>query len=298
MNLLDNWDFRGANPNPLLNAVVNQRGQNIYTGGYGIDRWQRGGTGGNLQVRIETGFLRYIGMGIGGHTLRQFLEFPHLYAGKTLTFSIIYRTNEQCTSTFTFRCGINGSNVFNETANYSDCWTMFTKTFTVLSGEAIGSMDVVIGASINQINDFIDVQAIKLELGSVSTLANDPPMDFGTELAVCKRYYQKSYDYRIAPGTLTTINAHVGKGFSSTDIIMAHNYETEMRITPTLTVYDTAGTSDRVSLKNTLTPTPGIGSGFSAQAHSSKGTLRLRSSQTVIQQGVLYAYHWEADANL
>lgn len=36
------------------------------------------------------------------------------------------------------------------------------------------------------------IVAVKLELGSVSTLANDPPADYATELLKCMRYYEKS----------------------------------------------------------------------------------------------------------
>jgi hypothetical protein len=33
------------------------------------------------------------------------------------------------------------------------------------------------------------IRSVKLELGSVSTLANDPPADFGEELRKCQRYF-------------------------------------------------------------------------------------------------------------
>jgi hypothetical protein len=32
------------------------------------------------------------------------------------------------------------------------------------------------------------IRAVKLEIGGVSTLGNDAPMDYGRELAVCQRY--------------------------------------------------------------------------------------------------------------
>jgi hypothetical protein len=37
-------------------------------------------------------------------------------------------------------------------------------------------------------NISIDIQCVKLELGNVSTLLNDPGVDFGKELAICQRY--------------------------------------------------------------------------------------------------------------
>ena len=34
----------------------------------------------------------------------------------------------------------------------------------------------------------IEIDSVKLERGEISTLANDPPMDYGKELAICQRY--------------------------------------------------------------------------------------------------------------
>ena len=51
-------------------------------------------------------------------------------------------------------------------------------------------------ADTNRINVYknytaLNVRAIKLELGSVSTLANDAPPDYETELAKCKYYFRR-----------------------------------------------------------------------------------------------------------
>ena len=69
------------------------------------------------------------------------------------------------------------------------------------------------------------INAVKLELGSVSTLANDAPPDYATELAKCQMYLRSIYAR--SGGTYVGI----GMGFSS------NSYEIElpfsMRATPT-----------------------------------------------------------------
>ena len=181
-NLLDNWDFRGASPDPLLNAVVNQRGQTAYTQGRAIDRWV---VGSQTKMSLMDGFVRIErNSGTSAHSSAQFIEFPHLHAGKTLTFSALYRTS---IDSFRLRSGTNHGNMTDATIERAGNWTLLARTFNV--HETIESLFVAIrmgqGAPVG---GHIDIQAVKLELGTVSTLANDPPMDFGRELAVCQRH--------------------------------------------------------------------------------------------------------------
>lgn len=48
------------------------------------------------------------------------------------------------------------------------------------------------------------LRAAKLELGSVSTLANDAPPDYGTELAKCQRYFLRIYGDPIGTGYISS----------------------------------------------------------------------------------------------
>ena len=59
-----------------------------------------------------------------------------------------------------------------------------------------------------------------LEITGVQLEANVQPTPFehrpiGTELALCQRYYEKSYDLDVAPGTATEVGAHVHSGSSN-----------------------------------------------------------------------------------
>lgn len=69
--------------------------------------------------------------------------------------------------------------------------TILASTFTEIGGKAIpryGVFDIEdTYVAINNTNS-VEIKAFKLELVTVSTLANDPPADFGVELAKCQRF--------------------------------------------------------------------------------------------------------------
>ena len=169
-NILHNWDFR----NP-----VNQRGLTEYAGSgiYTIDRWRFGGVANTISTMDS--FVRHNGADDGA-VLFQIVEFPMLYSGKTLTLSVKYRTSSN-NAGLAHWYRVDGTlHVVRPALPASNEWTIHSFTF-----EQPPNSDVL---QVGVHADFIDVQAVKLELGPVSTLANDPPMDFGRELAVCQRY--------------------------------------------------------------------------------------------------------------
>jgi hypothetical protein len=92
----------------------------------------------------------------------------------------------------------------------------------------------------------------QLEVGSTATSFDY--RSIGTELALCQRYYQKSYAQATVPGTSIAINETMqfsfgtaGNGIIGTFV----NFPTTMRADPTLTVYDIAGNSARVTILDT-----------------------------------------------
>lgn len=89
---------------------------------------------------------------------------------------------------------------------------------------------------------------VQFELGTIPT-----PFEFKTfaeELKDCQRYYEKSYDYTIAPGTATSVGA-----LSCEETLVGntiHNlnctFLVPKRSTPTVTGYSTTGTINKVYL--------------------------------------------------
>ncbi len=83
----------------------------------------------------------------------------------------------------------------------------------------------------------------KLEPGLVKTPFR--PVLFETDLAMCQRYYEHSYDYGIYPGTATAngsssvqVNAVAN---ANHNVHVSYRYKEKKRAVPTVSVYDAAG---------------------------------------------------------
>ena len=102
-------------------------------------------------------------------------------------------------------------------------------------------------------NDWFEVTGVQLEKGNLVTPFEMRP--FSTELALCQRYYQQSYDYGTVAGTAytpavwgdTAITARVpNQGGGNMSAIGA--FSVPMRSTPVITLYDGAGTSGMITI--------------------------------------------------
>jgi len=71
---------------------------------------------------------------------------------------------------------------------------------------------------------------------------------FGEEVALCQRYYEKSYALGTDPGTATTVGVCYNRNAQSNnnDMFFSVPFKVTKRATPTITLYDGAGTSSRV----------------------------------------------------
>jgi hypothetical protein len=85
------------------------------------------------------------------------------------------------------------------------------------------------------------ITGVQLEKGSNATSFDYRP--YGTELALCQRYFQKSFNIDVAPANNTADNAHdISSAFTtaSTDGARIY-YTTAMRSSPTVVFYSTNG---------------------------------------------------------
>lgn len=144
----------------------------------------------------------------------------------------------------------------NVNQTISTTWTKYT--FTTTLGAGVLEASVVLGftpTGTAGADDSIFVTGVQLELGSVAS-----PFErrsYGQELALCQRYYTKSYQQNVAPGTAVgqsiTNVGNTGIIFTVTAGASALVGGTfylgnTMRTTPTLTIYDSAGNSGRFSI--------------------------------------------------
>lgn len=194
-NLLDNWYFVGGG-SQLGDGIfpINQRGQTSYGNGQTFDRWKlsAGGT-----VTLTQNGITFNGLLFQKKAL-------DLVVGETYTLSRQTQTGEVVSLT-----GVVPS---------TEGWMIGSDAFGVYFRPSTKVCDI-------QIWGDYSLRAMKLEKGTVSTLANDVPPDFGEELRKCQMYLRSIYAR--SGGTYVGI----GMGFSS------NSYEIElpfsMRATPT-----------------------------------------------------------------
>lgn len=210
----------GSNRNLLDNPwfTVNQRGQTTVTNSgtaiYFVDRWKIG----RAEVIVESNSIKYKWLNTG--TAAFLIQYTGIDAfnalkGKTVTLS----------------ASINGT-------VYSTAFTAPTDASGNISNYALGQgvrfnfaidlngrgYELQIHHTVS--NDYITIASVKLELGSVSTLANDAPPNYAEELAKCQRYFIKLDGSPTMAGVYTTTNTKFAASFP---------LPVTMRATPTLT---------------------------------------------------------------
>lgn len=231
-NLLENWYFVGGGT--VGQFPINQRGESSYTNEAPthvniIDRWA---------LQWGTVALSSAGLSWGSHTGSGSCQFsqnlrPDLsgLAGKTVTFSMLGTDGALYATTFQFP----------ETGNRITAYASFggvSGLSIVVNNQYLGS-----GCSITLRKDVttftLGLQAMKLELGSVQTLAFQDEdgnwqlfetPDYAGELAKCQRYFKLISKSNIGvsfPGELSS---------TGTEVFFSVPCSTPMRSTPTVSI--------------------------------------------------------------
>lgn len=94
------------------------------------------------------------------------------------------------------------------------------------------------------------ITGVQLEKGSTATSFDYRP--YGTELALCQRYYEKSYNMASIAGASTNTNkgSFVTGAAANTFWRWTQNYRVSKRADSTFTIYSTTGASGNVRLNN------------------------------------------------
>lgn len=193
-NLLHGWDFR----NP-----VNQRGvSGSVPIGYFLDRWKNEAGA----CTVNSGYII-----VGNPSLYEYSWISQTIendmAGLTCTFSMVDTLGNlyKCTSTFpTSRDTYNTQQIAGDGSIQFKTDAGVTCSVRIIRGESLA------------------IQFVKLELGTVSTLHLDPPMDHAVELLKCQRFYRP-----LPIGSGRLFNA------TNSQIELAYELNPPMRIKPT-----------------------------------------------------------------
>lgn len=199
-----------TNPNLLDNPwfTVNQRGATEYTtNSYGVDRWYVGTNDTRKFTICSNGIkIESTSPNISNNTFYQkFLAKELGLGGKTVTISaMVAEASEGAYLDIGVRKGIN----FGET---KPDWTaiagtvnisvktgdIITKTFIIPEDcNDIMLFDAELSNKPQPIGTYVVIRAVKLEIGSISTLALDVAPNYQQELAKCQRYYQNKFYLR------------------------------------------------------------------------------------------------------
>lgn len=185
-NLLTNAYFIGGGSQLGAGIFpINQRGQTSYTvAGYCIDRWYSQRTTHTLTLQSDC--IRWERVNNVGYN-PLFYQPVKVVPGEVYTYSILYRTTFR-----KIRETISGSYM----PEASD-WTLYTKTVTLPDASRnIGVQDISSNQGLDDTGKYIEIKAIKLELGTKQTLAhqkngawvlNEIP-DYWKEISTCQRY--------------------------------------------------------------------------------------------------------------
>jgi hypothetical protein len=195
------------------------------------------------------------------------------FAGQTVVFSYYARksstwTDANSTSTVLLYSGTgtdegtlpSGTYTGNATVATSNAlltttWQRFTATGTVsASATQLGFYIDWLPVGTAGASDYMEITGLQLELGTVPTVFKRAGGTIQGELSACMRYFQKSYDQSVAPGTASADSGSVVAYFASnvgngSPFAWTKLHQT-MRTVPTLTIYAFGGGTTRVSDNN------------------------------------------------
>lgn len=194
----------------------------------------------------------------------QRIEDVRTLAGQAYTLTFYAKASSATSGTVAVgqNFGSGGSGTVETTSNISltTSWQKFTFSGSIpgVSGKTIGTGSYLYVAPIRWLgasNITIDIAQVQLEAGSVATPFEQRPV--GLELALCKRYYEKTYNQNTPPGTATEVGARRWRFYDSasptTISVASSHFVVAKRAAPTVVCYDMVGTAGKIKIFNNTT---------------------------------------------
>jgi len=219
-------------------------------------------------------------------------------SGSGIGVSVFTGTGTDQSSTLMVSSSWTGSATpINTSATLTTSWQKFT--FTGTFGASITQAGVYMNWSpvgTAGADDNVYITGVQLEKGSTATSFDYRP--YTTELELCQRYYEKSYNIDAAIGT----NSLPGLTYASVGSNLVPNaygfmtmvFKVTKRITPTMVIYSPAGTANRVGDGDQATyatvQTQAVGMGRAVVQNISGFTLNPSAGMTCA--------HFTADSEL
>ncbi|WP_236338464.1 hypothetical protein [Paenibacillus plantiphilus] len=244
----------------------------------------------------------------------QRIEGVHLFSGKSATLSFWAKasTNRSIAVTAGQDFGIEGSAgvTVGQVINLTTSWQLFSLTFSFpsISGKTVGEhnhlaikiipykQDDLAGETIpsGQVGSWttgnIDIAQVVLNEGAAALPFQ--PKSFAEELALCQRYYEKSYNYGVVPGWSTNMGREGSRvqGAGNYTMESTIHFKVPKRVSPTVGVYSTTGEWGFWRLGGSTNIAQ------SATNVSETGFLSFSTREWALND--IYEYQWTADAEL
>jgi hypothetical protein len=240
------------------------------------------------------------------------------FSGKTVTLSFYARAGanysaasnalgcEVVTGTGTDQNAITGftgaASAFSQNNTLTTTWQRFTITGSIASTSTqLGLNFYYTPVGTAGANDYFEVTGVQVEVGSQAS----PFIPAGggspqSELAMCQRYYRKSYNQAVTPGTSSS-NPGIEFAQGYVALASASPYKSvslaqTMRTAPTVTIYSFLGTTGRVSDNNGNDLA--ASSGLTTYVGDAGFTVSNQSGGLVTPTGGGYLFHYVASAEL
>ncbi len=140
------------------------------------------------------------------------------------------------------------------------------------------------------------ITGVQLEAGSVATPFERRP--YGTELQLCSRYYQKSYNDSTTPGTATTVGAKWSGAFGANDLYyQSVAFNQSMRASATVRIFNVNNGNNNQLSEYTINPTTFATNRAIAIKDAGQAGVSIDGAGQ-LANGRLYAYHFDATAEL
>jgi hypothetical protein len=310
-----------SNRNKIINGamVIDQRAAGSAATVNGLyasaDRWKAGNNTntGTIQQITSTlsGFrnsIKYTAAGAGTFfQLGQQIEFSNCYDLQNKTVTISFRAkanNANAGSTGLIVrtrtvAGVDGAALFagtavgtNITLTTSDAVYTVTRTLPATFGAL--SLEFALGSHAS--GDGFELTGVQLEAGTVATPFEH--RSFGQELALCQRYFQKSYNTEVAVGTNTGVGVTKWRNDANNAGVFLRATEflqTRMRATPTYVIYTSGGVSGTINSFDGANATHTV-SGLDQP--SARGFAGINITGSSVPNSAEYFYQYTASAEL
>ena len=152
-------------------------------------------------------------------------------------------------------------------------------------------------APIDATNATLQITGVQLELGKVATPFEH--RSYGEELALCQRYYYKTYNQSVTPGTVSLAGASASITSTTSSTVHPHYFQfpVEMRASPSLTPYSISGTANRASTSGSYSTSSNTDQTILTSQGGTRAALII-SYTTSFQDGYYSMQHLVADAEL